>query len=344
MTKKMHVARRINRSREKMQIYSVLSAFEIRPPNQLTPLLDQTINMFEKAKQLLSDVVHFCKYFHLQPYKRIRQLHHVINLSLSLVGLGILDRNWKFSVLTGMKTFSIITFSLVWLYSVWFYRNKKVFILQAFCAMGIYLPVSTISQVHWKNCQLSYLNFCQNMVKLFVMIKEHRSLLAFAEFGERLYYDNEPANISGTSERIFYERIKCTRDSIQKTYRTLMNIMIAIFLSGPMFVGYPVYSFFILKEHVYLIPLVIPFLDPESERIFYVNLSLQCFYASSGVLTAACMDLFYSICICNHRTASKLIIQSINELNDMWVSDTQTQLDRNAKLINIFKQFQDAER
>lgn len=98
--------------------------------------------MLSKIKHFLSQLVEFYEFFHVDPSLRLRQLEHVLNTTLSIVGLGFLNKNWKFNILTALKVIITIVYILFSAYTVWFFRDQSVFALQVFCCQGVVLPVN----------------------------------------------------------------------------------------------------------------------------------------------------------------------------------------------------------
>lgn len=171
------------------------------------------------------------------------------------------------------------------------------------------------------------------------------ALRSYANFGEFLYDSNERNKMDGVHASDAYQRINCMRKSIKQTYITLFAIIVAVCLSAMIFSLFPAYMWFIKKNYVWLLPILIPFTQLDTISEFYLNISAQFIFSSSAIVSATCMDLFFALCICHHGTASRLIIQTLFELNSMWKKrknvKTYIYVLRKAKLINILRQFQD---
>lgn len=99
--------------------------------------------MLNKIKNHLSQLVEFYEFFHVNPSLRLRQLEHVLNTTLSIVGLGFLNKKWKFNILTALKVIITIVYILFSAYTVWYFRDQSVFALQVFCCQGVVLPVNS---------------------------------------------------------------------------------------------------------------------------------------------------------------------------------------------------------
>lgn len=131
------------------------------------------------------------------------------------------------------------------------------------------------------------------------------------------------------------------KGAIARTYLTLLAMISAVCLAAMIFSVFPAYFWFIEKNYVWLLPVLVPFTDLKNIKQFYLNITFQMIFSSSALVSATCMDLFFALCICHHGTASKLIEQSLIELNTIWINNTYTKITRKAKFINILRQFQD---
>lgn len=147
--------------------------------------------------------------------------------------------------------------------------------------------------------------------------------------------------MDGVQANDTYQRVNCMKKSIKRTYITILAMIAAVCLSAMIFALFPAYMWFIKKNYVWLLPILIPFTQLDTIGEFYLNIGTQLIFSSSALISATCMDLFFALCICHHGTASRLIMQSLFELNSMWKNHTHTVLLRKAKLINILRQFQD---
>lgn len=97
--------------------------------------------MLAKIKYLISQLVQFYEHFDEYPLKRLCFLRYILNTTLSVVGIGFLDKNWKFNILTAMKLIITVVFVVFCMYTVWFYIDQSVYVLQVFCCQGVFLPV-----------------------------------------------------------------------------------------------------------------------------------------------------------------------------------------------------------
>lgn len=181
----------------------------------------------------------------------------------------------------------------------------------------------------------------QNIIKLQIVVKMRRELRAYASFGEFLYNSNEPSQMNDTGANSTHQRIDCMKKSIRRTYLFLLAMISAVNLAVMLFSLFPAYMWFIQRNYVWLLPVLVPYTTLDDLNEFYLNIAFQMIFSSSALISALCMDIFFALCICHHGTASKLIEQSISELDAMWTDNTHTKLMRKAKLINIIRQFQD---
>lgn len=97
--------------------------------------------MISKIKQFLSQVVQFYEHFDEHPLSRLYLLRFVLNRTLSFVGLAFLDKYWKFNILIAIKLTITVLYMIFCVYTIWFFIDESVLVLQVFCCQGVFLPV-----------------------------------------------------------------------------------------------------------------------------------------------------------------------------------------------------------
>lgn len=97
--------------------------------------------MISKIKYFLSQLVQFYEHFDKYPLSRLYLLQYVLNKTLSIVGLAFLDKNWKFNILIAIKLIITVLFIIFCTYTIWFFIDESVLVLQVFCCQGVFLPV-----------------------------------------------------------------------------------------------------------------------------------------------------------------------------------------------------------
>lgn len=182
------------------------------------------------------------------------------------------------------------------------------------------------------------MSILQNTLKIYTMLTLHQELRSFAKFGEYLYDSNEKANLKTVQPLSAVQRSSCMRRSIKRTYSILIAMNTVAMLAALMYSIFPSYMWTIKKKKVWMLPVLVPFTDMDGQ--FYLNVTCQMIFSSSGTLSALLLDLFFALCISHHGTASSLIEQSISELNEILAGESSAKLSR-TKLINILRQFQD---
>lgn len=115
--------------------------------------------MFDQIKQLKHQVVHFYEHFDFYPLKRLCQLRYVLNTTFSVVGIGILDKNWKVNLLTVFKLIVTFIFVIFCMYTIWYYLNQSVLVLQVFCCQGVFLPVWLLIPILLRTAIYLYIYF-----------------------------------------------------------------------------------------------------------------------------------------------------------------------------------------
>lgn len=96
--------------------------------------------------------------------------------------------------------------------------------------------------------------------------------------------------------------IDLIRSSIRINNFVLLSMLLAI--------GAPLYKIIALDEHEMIIPVIIPFIDPESEFGFYVNLANQLFNGVFGLIIIPGCELFTCV-IKNNISATAAMIKNV---------------------------------
>lgn len=167
------------------------------------------------------------------------------------------------------------------------------------------------------------------MMKLYTWATLHPIFCSFASFGEYLYQLNRRIN-TNSEHRVF-----CMKNSIKRTYKTLAIILLVDIISVIIYLIFPAYMWMKEGNHVWFLPVLIPFTSLENVSEYYMNVAMEMYFSLTALIPAICLDMIFVLFVCHHYTTSRLIEESIHELDDMWKNKTHTKPQSKNKLINI---------
>lgn len=100
--------------------------------------------MSSKINRFASQILNFYNKYNKHPRKRLYQIRYVLNTTLSIIGLAFLDKEWRFNALIATKLIITVAFVIFCLYTIWYFIDQSVIVLQVFCCQGVFLPVISI--------------------------------------------------------------------------------------------------------------------------------------------------------------------------------------------------------
>lgn len=119
-------------------------------------------------------------------------------------------------------------------------------------------------------------------------------------------------------------------------------ICLALSIGALTYSIYPFYLFVMKGEHPNLIPIVLPYTDPDTNWGYYINLANQAIIAAAGITGNFAIEIGVLALTNNLWAASDVINYDLNEIV-LGFKRGETKEVRSAKLRNIFVQIQDVD-
>lgn len=124
--------------------------------------------------------------------------------------------------------------------------------------------------------------------------------------------------------------------------KNAMFICLVLSIGSLTYSIYPLYLFVMKGEHLNLIPIILPFTDPETNRGYYINLANQVIIAATGIIGNYAIEIGFTVMTNNLWAASDVIKYDLNEIV-LGIKRGETKEVRSAKLRNVFVQIQDVD-
>lgn len=123
-----------------------------------------------------------------------------------------------------------------------------------------------------------------------------------------------------------------------------IGVLLVISTAGLVFVTFPLCSFFIKGEMSMIVPLELPYTNPESSTGYRINLFHQVILAYFGLTANFGIEIISCLLISNLRAGVDTVIDSVNKLNASLKEKEKLTLDYSYSLRNILVQIQDLDR
>lgn len=162
--------------------------------------------------------------------------------------------------------------------------------------------------------------------------KKYKNILLFA--GNFVYQDSYNK-----------AKLKITHDNCaRRLIKSAVGIMLTIIFSSFPTVLYPVYLHFFENARPMIVPIILPFIDPETTNGYYKNICNQLVFCIVGLMGNVGIECISAFWVNNIEVSIETIRFELNELSDALLSDIGTELNKKMKLRNILIQMQDVDR
>lgn len=154
-------------------------------------------------------------------------------------------------------------------------------------------------------------------------------------FGGDFVYAN-----SGNSPKNQYICDKMAIDLMISSLIIYLIVIASLFLA----VCVPLYKIFLTDEVEWIIPVILPFVDPDSQNGLYLNLTNQLISAAFGVIIVPATELITCVLKNNCLATAAVIENTIIELQNLLQNDKTFSNERIWQFRNIILKTMDHER
>lgn len=123
-----------------------------------------------------------------------------------------------------------------------------------------------------------------------------------------------------------------------------IGVLLVISSAGLIFVTFPLCSFFFHGEMSMIVPLILPYTNPESNDGYLINLFHQVILAYFGLTANFGIEIISCLLIGNLRAGVDTVNDSVNKLNESLKEKEKLTLEHSYRLRNILVQIQDLDR
>lgn len=156
------------------------------------------------------------------------------------------------------------------------------------------------------------------------------------DFGGNFIYGN-----CGQSSSVHYS--VCDQMAINLVTKSLI-IALLVTISLGMAACVPLYKFIFTDEREFIIPIILPFIDPNASNGFYINLTNQLIICGLGGLVIPGIELITCIMKNNAEVAAKVIKSSLLDYKRELKKSKKPSIEWNREFRNIILKILDFER
>lgn len=242
-------------------------------------------------------------YMRKSPYEKwyfIRNIHATL---VKLVGVDVMNDNFKVNIRTLIPIYVEVNYLCLLTYTLIYYRNEPFKALIATPSMGILIPVSLFwVKIHFTKRNYKIDCILQCLIHLILALYPPTRVLM-----DSLYYFGAK-NIYANSDISPKTRTVCDKMAINLIVCSIrVNLM--VFFSYLLLICGPLYKNFFTDEHEMMLAIILPFIDPETESGFTINLINQMFSVLLGTFVIPGTELITCI-LKNNVTAAAAVIEN----------------------------------
>lgn len=123
-----------------------------------------------------------------------------------------------------------------------------------------------------------------------------------------------------------------------------MRINNFVILSLLLAIGAPLYKIFVFGEHEMIIPVIIPFIDPDTDNGFYINLANQLINGAVGLIVIPGCELVTCVMKNNVSATAAMIENGLAELKSSLETEKKFSNENDWQFQNIILQTMDFDR
>lgn len=153
-------------------------------------------------------------------------------------------------------------------------------------------------------------------------------------FGSTIY------NYQGKEERV----LAILNEAVQYLNKTAICFTMGIVLSTISFAVYPLYTYLWLNERPRFVPVILPFVHPDSESGYYLCALVQIFMSTTAIGGTIGIEIIVSMIVNNMYVAVGVIEFELDKLSHLILKSELGSLGIKQALRNILMQVQDFDR
>lgn len=274
------------------------------------------------------------KFLAKDPLEKWNYVRNINSFLLKVIGCDFLNGNYTYTLNTLLPVFLFVDYFCLMLYTLYYYRNEPLKALESTPMAGIMFPVC-IFTTYSSKCffKLDYLQ-CLIMF-IFVLMKSTRAKMDHLyKFGGNYIFAN-----SQITPKI---RIICDKMAISLfTSSVKVNALLALSLFIVSIL--PLYHTF-LGENEMIIPIILPFVDPDTEHGFFINLINQLIFICLGIDAIPACETFFCVLKNTITTTATVIEISIQDFKQLVAEKKGFSAERCRQFRNIIMKIMDFNR
>ena len=258
-------------------------------------------------------------YLEKTPYEKWHFIRRINVLSLKLVGVHVMEKDYKINGNTFVPICVEAVYMTLLMNTLFHYRNEPYSALTATPSTGFLVPVSAIKSTNFvfivkrNTIQMKwnfiYVPFLQCLILLILALYPPTRIRIryFYNYGGDYIYAN--ADISPSNFTV------CNKMAIGLMRRSV-GVLFLVFLSYCIMMCVPLYKTLYSDEKEMILPVILPFVEPDTTIGFYTNFANQACGCLVGALVVPGCELVFCVLINNVSLIAAVIENSIEEFRN----------------------------
>lgn len=146
--------------------------------------------------------------------------------------------------------------------------------------------------------------------------------------------------VDGESEKLR----KAQDEAATMMIRASLTILAAITMSSIVYVMYPMYTYIFESAHPMTIPIILPFIDPDTNPGYYLNVANQVFISFTGIFGNIGIEFISSMMVNNIWVGVSSVQCALDEFSEFIRQKPHETLHMKYKLRSILMRIRDLDR
>lgn len=218
----------------------------------------------------------------LEKWHFVRQINYYI---FRITGLHFMEKSFKVNILTSIPVLVVLSYYVLLIYTWCYYRHNLYRALISSPALGTFIPCTILLLIIMESSTCEQLRRLYNFGADFIYAK----------------HDNSRKNHDVCDDMAIY-LIACS-----------IRVNMLIFLSYALAIGAPLYKTLFTDENEMILPVILPFIDPDTQNGFNINYTYQLIICIFGGFVVPGCELVTCVLKNNVTVTSAAIANALTE-------------------------------
>lgn len=248
----------------------------------------------------------------LEKWLFYRRIHSGL---LKIIGVEFMEEDYRINALTFIPIFMQVLYYILMIYSMYYYRNQPKIAILSTILIGFFIPVSKKGWRFIKDFIKNVLNLQGFTLLVIVLMPSTRARARFLyNFVGEYIFAKSPVS---TRTYAIFDRMAI--GIVKNTAKALLIFSFTFSIT----VIQSVLETFYWNERMLIVPVILPFIDPDSSKGFYINLVFQIIVGFPSIVVVIASEIV--ICVVRN------VFITIAALTEDSISEFMTVMESNEK-------------